>query len=39
MLEAVCQECGETFVPADEEDLIHGECGGQGIITGEWVRT
>lgn len=43
MLEAKCTACQETFVPADEDDTIHGihedgtECGGQGIITGEWV--
>lgn len=45
MLEASCQECGETFVPASEdpEDLIHGEteageeCLGEGVITGEWI--
>lgn len=47
MLEAVCGKCGETFIPHSEEpdDLIHGQteaekpCGGQGTVTGEWVRT
>lgn len=44
MLEAECTECGETFVPADEDDLIHGlradetPCGGLGVIVGRWVR-
>lgn len=43
MLEAHCGLCGETFVPADEDDLEHGlrkdetPCGGQGEITGTWV--
>lgn len=45
MLEAECTRCGETFVPhgTDPEDLIHtfkeneDECGGIGIILGEWV--
>lgn len=43
MLEAVCGECGETFIPEDENDTIHEvtvlgkECGGQGVITGEWI--
>lgn len=43
MLEAECIVCQETFVPADEDDLIHGvhedgtPCGGQGVITGEWL--
>jgi hypothetical protein len=43
MLEAECGRCGETFVPTDEDDTIHGvredgeACGGQGEITGEWV--
>ena len=45
MLEAECPRCGETFVPhsEDPEDLIHGEtetgqeCGGRGIVQGEWV--
>lgn len=42
MLEAECSKCGETFVPADEEDTIHlfredgTECGGQGRVTGEY---
>lgn len=45
ILEAVCGECGETFNPADEQDTIHGakesgdECGGQGVIQGEWTFT
>jgi len=45
MFEAQCQMCGETFIPhsEDPEDLIHGqredgtECGGQGVIQGQWV--
>jgi hypothetical protein len=37
MLEAICTKCGETFVPEDEDDLIHGVCEGTGYITGEWV--
>ncbi len=48
MLEAKCRKCGETFNPADEDDLEHlmsyGDgseheqpCGGQGDILGEWV--
>jgi hypothetical protein len=42
MLEAECSKCGETFNPADEEDLEHlvteagVECGGAGTITGSW---
>lgn len=42
MLEAYCEGCGETFVPADKDDLIHamteaGEnCGGQGILTRQY---
>ena len=42
ILEAVCRECKETFVPNDEDDTIHiaredeTECGGQGDIVGEW---
>jgi len=42
ILEAVCGECGETFIPNDEQDTIHvetqagTECGGQGTITGHW---
>lgn len=44
MLEAKCTVCHETFVPNDESDTIHGEteqgipCGGQGVITGEWIN-
>lgn len=48
MLEAQCTKCGDTFVPADENDLEHfvrtsddehqGEhCGGRGVILGEWI--
>lgn len=42
MLEATCDQCSETFCPADEQDLIHlvredgRPCGGPGRITGEW---
>lgn len=45
MLEAVCGDCAETFVPADENDLEHAaredgtECGGPGVIVGEWHFT
>ena len=45
LLEAVCGECAETFIPADEDDLEHGEredgtpCGGPGIIVGAWHFT
>lgn len=41
-LEAQCGTCGEHFVPADENDLVHLEradgspCGGSGTILGEW---
>lgn len=40
--EALCLVCGESFNPGDENDLIHirkddeTECGGQGIMVGEW---
>ena len=43
MLEAKCKRCAESFVPADENDTIHGEknngnpCGGEGVILGEWI--
>jgi hypothetical protein len=39
MIEAECTRCKETFIPAstDPEDLIHGECGGIGVIQGEWI--
>lgn len=43
MLEATCGRCGETFVPADENDLEHGvredgtACGGTGVIDGAWI--
>lgn len=42
-LEAICNTCHETFLPADETDTIHGvkddgtDCGQQGTITGSWV--
>ena len=47
MLEARCTKCGDTFNPADEDDLIHGvrtsndehqgdPCGGVGELLGEW---
>lgn len=44
MLEAECTRCREVFVPhgIEPEDIIHGEteageeCGGIGIIQGEW---
>lgn len=46
MLEATCLKCLKTFVPADEGDIIHEwdeelskECGGQGVILGEWIPT
>lgn len=38
-LEAVCQKCGETFVPDSARDLEHGvredggSCGGLGVIS------
>lgn len=40
--EALCLKCGESFVPADENDLIHIQkadetpCEGQGILIGSW---
>jgi hypothetical protein len=45
MMEAECTKCKETFIPhsEDPDDLIHGvteagqECGGVGIVQGEWV--
>lgn len=45
MLEADCTRCHQIFVPhgIEDEDLIHGEtyegreCGGIGVIQGEWV--
>lgn len=45
MLEADCTRCKELFVPHGVEpgDLIHGEteagddCGGIGVILGEWT--
>lgn len=42
LLEAKCSLCGELFVPADEDDLIHcvredsEDCGGLGVIVGEY---
>lgn len=44
ILEAVCNECGETCNPHGEtpEDLVHlaredgTECGGDLIVTGQW---
>lgn len=39
MLEAICNRCGQTFVPADENDLTHEvkdngqSCGGRGRLT------
>lgn len=44
-LEARCTECGETFNPIDEDDLVHierldgEECGGQGELVGEFGET
>jgi hypothetical protein len=44
MLEAECRKCGETFIPQDEDDLIHiersdgTECGGECDII-RWVMT
>lgn len=41
-LEARCGACGDTFNPADEDDLVHvarvdGEpCGGVGELLGGW---
>lgn len=45
ILEAHCSRCKELFIPAspDAEDMIHGEteagqeCGGIGIIAGQWL--
>lgn len=40
--EARCNKCGETFVPADENDLVHCEredgtpCEGNGTLLGAW---
>jgi hypothetical protein len=42
MLEALCGKCGETFLPADAQDITHmgkqdgSFCGGTGDIQGEW---
>lgn len=43
ILEALCLKCGDTFNPANEDDLEHGMnnaqtevCGGEGEIQGEW---
>lgn len=44
MLEAICRKCGETFIPANAEDIIHqikedgSHCGGTGDIGGEYFR-
>lgn len=43
ILEAQCSKCGQTFNPADEDDLIHAEtlmgqeCGGKGNLLGQYV--
>ena len=45
--EARCRKCGDTFVPADDDDLVHGvrtcdgpeqgdPCGGAGVIIGTY---
>lgn len=46
MLEAVCETCNETFIPADRDDLVHTfkddqvtECGGTGIIIADECNT
>lgn len=42
ILEATCQKCGETFNPADAQDIIHmlkdngNFCGGTGDLMGEY---
>lgn len=36
LLEAECLKCGETFNPASLFDIVHGECNGQGSITGSF---
>ncbi len=38
MLEAECTRCKETFNPegTDPGDLIHADCGGIGVIQGQW---
>ena len=42
ILEAVCGKCGETFIPADPQDIIHmvkedgSFYGGTGDIAGEY---
>lgn len=44
MLEATCTTCGDTFIPADENDREHverengDECGGTGQLAGQWTR-
>jgi hypothetical protein len=42
-IEARCTKCGQTFIPADKDDLIHltnmetgTDCGGRGVILGHW---
>lgn len=46
LIEAKCTRCGDTFVPHTIElaELIHGErvdtgkeCGGIGIVQGQWL--
>jgi hypothetical protein len=43
MIEATCRKCGETFIPFDEDDLIHVEtedgepCDGEGFAS-TWIR-
>lgn len=43
MLEATCGKCGETFNPADVQDIIHmtkeegSFCGGTGQIVAEYL--
>lgn len=44
MLEAVCNKCGNTFIPDSETDLTHHwdeergiNCGGEGELMGAWV--
>jgi len=38
MLEAICDKCGETFIPSDEEDIMHfirndgTDCNGLGKL-------
>ncbi len=45
MLEAICEVCGETFNPDNEQDVGHYVnskgvyCGGHGEIKGEYIIT